>query len=61
MDSGILFFVSIVEVDIIIMDINDNFFIFSLIIVIVKVNEMLNISSVLYFVYVIDVDVGVNV
>lgn len=43
------------------MDINDNFFIFSLIIVIVKVNEMLNISSVLYFVYVIDVDVGVNV
>lgn len=61
MDGGILFFVSIVEVDIIIMDINDNFFIFSLIIVIVKVNEMLNISSVLYFVYVIDVDVGVNV
>lgn len=61
MDGGILFFASIVEVDIIIMDINDNFFIFSLIIVIVKVNEMLNISSVLYFVYVIDVDVGVNV
>lgn len=61
MDGGILFFVSIVEVDIIIMDINDNFFMFSLIIVIVKVNEMLNISSVLYFVYVIDVDVGVNV
>lgn len=59
-DGGTPSLASTVEVDIIITDINDNSPIFSPATVVVKVNEMLNISSALYSVHATDADAGAN-
>lgn len=59
-DGGTPSLVSTAEVDITVTDVNDNSPIFSPLVVSIKVNEMLNISSAIYSVYATDADAGAN-